>query len=158
MSPRSVEDVGPAVVALADVVGAAVPSPFGDEQWRAWVEREAAPSSSRRSTVVFVWRRPWMTLALDTYAASLLRLLGLDHVEWPGADRYPTVDLDVVTERAPDVILLPSEPYAFADKHRLEVETGVAGADVGLVDGQDLFWWGVRTPAAVDRLRGVIRS
>jgi hypothetical protein len=27
-----------------------------------------------------------------------------------------------------------------------------------LVDGQDLFWWGVRTPAAVDRLRAALTS
>jgi len=26
-------------------------------------------------------------------------------------------------------------------------------APVVLVDGQDLFWWGARTPGAVDRLR-----
>jgi hypothetical protein len=26
-------------------------------------------------------------------------------------------------------------------------------APVVLVDGQDLFWWGVRTPAAAERLR-----
>ena len=26
-------------------------------------------------------------------------------------------------------------------------------APVELVDGQDLFWWGVRTPAAMARLR-----
>jgi len=26
-------------------------------------------------------------------------------------------------------------------------------APVVLVDGQDLFWWGARTPAALDRLR-----
>jgi hypothetical protein len=25
-----------------------------------------------------------------------------------------------------------------------------------LVDGRDLFWWGTRTPAALDRLHGVL--
>jgi hypothetical protein len=27
-----------------------------------------------------------------------------------------------------------------------------------LVDGQDLFWWGVRTPAAAERLRRQLGS
>jgi hypothetical protein len=36
----------------------------------------------------------------------------------------------------------------------------VAGlaADVRLVDGQDLFWWGVRTAGAIGRLRQEIGS
>jgi hypothetical protein len=28
----------------------------------------------------------------------------------------------------------------------------VPDADVRIVDGQDLFWWGIRTPGAVERL------
>jgi hypothetical protein len=28
---------------------------------------------------------------------------------------------------------------------------------VVLVDGRDLFWWGARTSAAVDRLRALLR-
>jgi len=156
MSPRSIAEIGPAVVELAAAVGAGVPAPFGPSEWPAWVEGRAAIEGERRRCVAFVWRRPWMTLALDTYGAGLLALLGLDHVEWAGPDRYPEVSLDQVAGAEPDVILLPSEPYVFAEKHRGEVESGVPGVDVRLVDGQDLFWWGIRTPDAVARLRGAL--
>jgi hypothetical protein len=61
------------------------------------------------------------------------------------------VGLEQVADRHPDVVLLPSEPYPFRERHRAEV-AGLAD-DVRFVDGQDLFWWGVRTPAAIDRLR-----
>jgi ABC-type hemin transport system substrate-binding protein len=153
MSPRSVHDVGPAVAALAGVVDVPVPRPFGPSAWPEWLDGAAAVVADRRDCVAFVWRRPWMTLAPDTYAASLLWLLGIDHTAWPGPDRYPTVTLSDVAARGPDVVLLPSEPYAFGDKHVAEVEAGAPETDVRLVDGQDLFWWGTRTPAAAERLR-----
>ena len=54
---------------------------------------------------------------------------------------------------ASDVVLLPTEPYPFADRHLPEL---VQVAPASIVDGQDLFWWGVRTPAALLRLRGVV--
>ena len=50
----------------------------------------------------------------------------------------------------PDVVLAPSEPYAFGERHRTELETV---APLIFVDGQDLFWWGSRTLAALGRLR-----
>jgi len=46
-------------------------------------------------------------------------------------------------------VLAPSEPYPFAARHVPELESV---APVVLVDGQDLFWWGARTPMAFDRL------
>jgi ABC-type hemin transport system substrate-binding protein len=33
------------------------------------------------------------------------------------------------------------------------VQTALPDARVVIVDGRDLFWWGIRTPAAIDRLR-----
>ena len=49
---------------------------------------------------------------------------------------------------AADVVLAPSEPYPFAERHRNELEQV---APVRFVDGRDLFWWGVRTPGAIAR-------
>jgi hypothetical protein len=48
------------------------------------------------------------------------------------------------------VVLAPSEPYVFGEKHVPEL---APVAPVELVDGQDLFWWGSRTPLAIERLR-----
>src|SRR5205807_1142907 len=63
--------------------------------------------------------------------------------------RYPEVTLDQARARGPDVVLAPSEPYPFRRRHVPELEQV---APVELVDGRDLFWWGVRTPAAIARL------
>lgn len=141
MSPRTVADVGSAVRALAARLGVAAPT---------W---ELAPALPVRGRVVaFVWRRPWMTLAGDTYGSSLLARLGWDNAFADAADRYPEVTLAAVAARAPDLVLLPSEPYPFGARHVAEVATAVPDAHVALVDGRDLFWWGSRTPAAIERL------
>ena len=158
MSPRSVTDVGPAVVALGDAIGADVPVPLESPQWDRWLDeqRAAAPSERCRSAVL-IWRRPWMTTNADTYGSSLLDLLGIDNVFADSNERYPQVALEGIAERRPDLVLLPDEPYAFRERHIQEVAAAVADADVRLVDGRDLFWWGIRTPAAAARLRDALR-
>jgi ABC-type Fe3+-hydroxamate transport system substrate-binding protein len=154
MSPRSVVDVGPSVRAVCVMVGAAVPAPFGAGEWDAWVASvQVAPV---RDAFVAVWRRPWMSLAADTYGASLLELLGVGNVFADSAARYPEVELEAVAARAPDVILLPSEPYAFEARHADEVGRAVPGVPVVFVDGRDLFWWGIRTPSAAARLAAAL--
>jgi ABC-type Fe3+-hydroxamate transport system substrate-binding protein len=153
MSPRSVAEVGPAVAGLAEAVGAAVPEPFAPAAWSAWLEeRRRQRKGEPRRTFVLVWRRPWMTLAGDTYGSSLLQLLGCFNVFTGQGVRYPTVELAEAAGRAPDLVLLPTEPYPFKERHVAEVADGVRNAEVVIVDGQDLFWWGIRTPGAVERL------
>ena len=148
--PRAVADVGPAVAALAAAVDARTPSPFGEGEWDAWLERHDGP---RRGTVAtLVWRRPWMTMRGDTYGASVLARLGWASVAVPGPDRYPRGHVGrprrartrpgAAAERALPVLGPP----------RRRGDGGVTGSEIALVDGRDLFWWGARTPDALDRL------
>jgi ABC-type Fe3+-hydroxamate transport system substrate-binding protein len=154
MSPRSVEEVGPEVRALAERFDVPVPAPFTGARWDDWLATMLTPHWW--DAFVAVWRRPWMSLATDTYGASLLDLLGVGDVFGDALERYPEVTLEEVAARAPNVVLLPSEPYAFGPGHVAEVERSVPGVPVALIDGRDLFWWGVRTPVAAERLRAVL--
>jgi hypothetical protein len=95
-----------------------------------------------------------MTLNAATYGSSVLAALGLANVFASDPERYPTTTLDEVAARRPDLVLAPSEPYPFAERHVPELRT--VAADVRLVDGRDLFWWGARTAAALERLRQVV--
>jgi ABC-type Fe3+-hydroxamate transport system substrate-binding protein len=108
------------------------------------------PVPPRARVFVPIWRRPWMTLHGATYGSSLLERIGLLNVYADAPERYPETTLDDVRARRPDAVLAPSEPYPFAERHRAELEMV---APVVFVDGKDLFWWGVRTPDAIDRLR-----
>lgn len=103
-----------------------------------------------------IWKRPWMTINRHTYGASMLDRLGVDSVFADHADRYPTVEDQEIRRSRPDLVLLPSEPYPFAERH-VELIAGLApGARVELVDGQDLFWWGHRSVEALERLGDVL--
>ena len=144
-SPRSVEDVAPALVDLAARVGAEVEVELATEP--------LAPLAL--DAFIPIWRRPWMTLAADTYGSSLLASIGVRNAFGDADERYPTVELGAVADRGADVVLAPSEPYAFKPFH-LEVLRPIA--PVVEVDGQDLFWWGVRTPAARRRLHAAIAA
>jgi ABC-type Fe3+-hydroxamate transport system substrate-binding protein len=108
------------------------------------------------TAVVPIWRRPWMVLGPDTYGASVLAALGVRTLPVDTAQRYPTVDLAAVGE--PALVVLPSEPYPFAARHLAEVGRLLPGSRGVLVDGRDLLWWGVRTPAELARLRAVLRE
>ncbi len=158
-SVRSVADVAPCLSALAAAVDApanASPSAQPEhlvppQRYEAHRLRETGWGRGRgRRAFVPIWRRPWMTLNADTYGSSVLAVLGLTNVFGPDPERYPVTTLAAAAARHPDLVLAPSEPYPFGPRHVAELRA-VAG-DVRLVDGQDLFWWGVRTPAALERL------
>lgn len=50
------------------------------------------------------------------------------------------------------VSLVPSEPHDFAASHLDELRSALPSAEILRIDGQDLFWWGIRTPGAFARL------
>ncbi|MBV8692890.1 MAG: ABC transporter substrate-binding protein [Actinobacteria bacterium] len=140
LTVESLADVEPALGKLADALELTRPAFTLPEEEK----------QRRRRAFVPIWRRPWMTFNARTYGSSLLAHIGVDNVFADSDDRYPTVSLDDAAARQPGVVLAPSEPYVFTDKHVPELS---AVAPVELVDGQDLFWWGARTPAAIERLR-----
>lgn len=112
------------------------------------------PRPSRGVTAfVPIWRRPWMTISAATYAASMLRWVGIGVVTPASEERYPTVELSDVIDLGPDVVIAPDEPYPFGERHRQELEQV---APTIFVDGQDLVWWGTRTPEALGRLDAVL--
>lgn len=135
----AVADVAPALAALADRLHLAPPEPAPLPE----------PHELGLSAFVPIWRRPWMTLDATAYGSSVLAHLGITNVFAEAASRYPQVTLEAAAARRPDVVLAPSEPYPFGPRHEAEL---AAVAPVRFVDGQDLFWWGVRTPAALERL------
>lgn len=141
MSPRSVDEVGPALAALGEMVGVEVHEPV-----------LPPPTPPRMSAVAMIWRRPWMTQRRDTYGSSVLERLGYANPFAEAVDRYPIIELSAVATVGPDLVALPSEPYPFRARHVREIGAAVGSARVMLVDGRDLFWWGTRTAAALERL------
>jgi ABC-type Fe3+-hydroxamate transport system substrate-binding protein len=145
-----------------------------------WLERMDESRTTPCRVFAPIWLDPLMTFNAGTFAHDLLRVCGGTNVfaererQYPlaadlgeaesyptddpriaGRDlRYPRVTLEEVEAAQPDVILLPSEPYAFGeDDISLFAKLDVPAADNGrivLVDGSLLTWHGTRMARAFD--------
>jgi ABC-type Fe3+-hydroxamate transport system substrate-binding protein len=134
-----------------------------------WREPDAAAGQPR-------W---WMTINRDTYVHDVLRLSGGENIfadrlrHYPlGADlgeaapetpvperdvRYPRVTPTEIAAHAPDVILLPSEPFPFTEADLSAFDAypeipAVKHQRIYLVDGSLLTWPGIRLAKALGEL------
>ena len=105
-----------------------------------------------RRVLTLIWKDPWMSAGPDTYVGDLMRQGNLTPV---GPERYPTLTEADLTALAPELILLPSEPYRFLRKHQVELQKRFPTAEVRLVDGQALTWYLSRTTAGLDLVRSL---
>jgi ABC-type Fe3+-hydroxamate transport system substrate-binding protein len=121
-----------------------------EESWSA-----LAPPARRRTAVVPIWRRPWMVLGRDTFAGDVLSRLGVDHVYAGHEDRYPRVPLDELRAAAPDLVVLPDEPYRFTPEDGPEAFPGLPCA---LVSGRHLTWYGPSLAEAPRALGEALRA
>ena len=129
--------------------------------------------------------RWWMTINRDTYTHDVLRVCGGANVfadrdrRYPlAADlgqtravatdperdrRYPRVTPDEVAERAPEVILLPSEPYPFDEADLAAFAAfpeipAVKNNRLHLVDGSLFTWPGTRLALALADLPALLQA
>jgi len=129
--------------------------------------------------------RWWMTIHRDTYVHDVIRLcggrnvfadrerryplaadLGESQAATPGPaagrdTRYPRVTTQEVAEQAPDLILLPSEPYLFSESDLAAFDDfgeipAVKNKNIRLVDGSLLTWHGIRVARALAELPAII--
>ena len=111
-----------------------------------------------RSALYLIWREPWMTVARDTYIAAMLARVGWQ--TWPevrggasGAARYPVLQGDEPWLASIDRVLLSSEPYRFGAEHIALAQALCPNAQVQLVDGELLSWYGPRVLPGLRYLR-----
>jgi ABC-type Fe3+-hydroxamate transport system substrate-binding protein len=120
---------------------------------------DAAVATLPREPVLYlIWRKPWMTVARDTYIARLLACVGWQTLPAQqggehGAARYPTLQGDEPWLTHVREVLLSSEPYAFTQAHVAQAQALCPQAQVRLVDGELLSWYGPRTAAGLRYLR-----
>ncbi|MFI2763109.1 helical backbone metal receptor [Streptomyces echinatus] len=147
----------PQALAELDRVLTACGAP-GRPGWLAGAEEVWAflPEPVERATaVVPVWRRPWMVLGRDTFAGDVLARLGVDHLYAGHPERYPRVPLEELRAAAPDLVVLPDEPYRFTADDGPEAFPGLPCA---LVSGRHLTWYGPSLTAAPRVLAGALRA
>jgi len=131
--------------------------PFGLDvpRWLADAEQAwagPAPLPARRVAVP-VWRDPWMVVGARTFTGDVLARLGLVNVFGAGPGRYPHVEAGQIRAAAPDLVLLPDEPYPFTAGDGPEE---FPAQRVVLVSGRLLTWYGPSLATARTDLLGVI--
>ncbi|MGH4026524.1 MAG: helical backbone metal receptor [Pseudonocardiaceae bacterium] len=99
----------------------------------------SVPQPQWATAIVPVWRRPWVVLGRDTFAADVLRHLGVRNSYADHPERYPRPALDELRGRAADLVVLPDEPYAFTPSDGPEA---FAGTPCAFVSGRHLTWYG----------------
>jgi ABC-type Fe3+-hydroxamate transport system substrate-binding protein len=117
----------------------------------------------------------WMTINRQTYVNDVLRILGgqnvfsernyhhLTNPESPAISekieeqpiRYPRVIIADIRDTAPEVIILPSEPYAFGEDDRMRIQElfpdvpAVRNNRIYTIDGSLITWHGTRLARAL---------
>lgn len=123
--------------------------------WETVTPLEPGPDGSPLTAVVPIWRRPWMVLGRDTFAGDLLARLGVRQLYAGHPERYPRLPLDELRAAAPDLVVLPDEPYRFTWDDGPEAFPGTAAA---LVDGRMLTWYGPSLAEAARELSRALRA
>lgn len=100
------------------------------------------PSSTRR-VAYFIWRKPYMVAAGDTFINDLLNRAGFENV-FGTLSRYPEVRLSEINNMNCDYLFLSSEPYPFQEKHFNEFSALITTSKPVLVDGEMFSWYGSR--------------
>lgn len=124
---------------------------------RAELDACAALDWPRETVLYLIWRKPWMTIAADTYIARTLAAVGWT-VTTPaggerGSARYPALDdLDAEVARV-DRVLLSTEPFMFRQQHVAGLRSRYPHKPIELIDGEMTSWYGSRAIRGLAYLR-----
>ncbi|HEY4137696.1 MAG TPA: helical backbone metal receptor, partial [Casimicrobiaceae bacterium] len=97
----------------------------------------------RQRVLYLIWRKPWMTVARDTYIGATLARTGLDTLPTRATRRYPELADDDPAWREADRLIVSSEPYAFRTRDADELAARFA-RPAHLIDGEWTSWYGSR--------------
>ena len=147
---------------------------------------QAASAQPRLRGFVPIWKDPWMTMNQHTFVHDLLFHLGIENVfaererHFPleadlgnakplDADdpriaakdvRYPRINLDEVVALQPEIVILPTEPYAFSEddaKAFYDLEIPAAETEnIFLIGGSLITWHGTRLSYTLEELPPLI--
>lgn len=142
-----------------------------------WLERavdwlEGARGKAPRTFFCPIWRDGpvsspdgWMTFNQDTYAHDLLSLCGGENVFAARTDaRYPRVTREEISLAAPELVLLPSEPFPFTEDDvdgfltQFPDLPAVKHMRILRVDGRHVFWHGTRLGESIRVIPEILLS
>ena len=101
----------------------------------------------KKQCLYLIWKDPYIAVAANTFIHEMLGYAGFENC-LAHKKRYPEIDLETMKGLDPEVVLLSSEPYPFAEKHMAELQLIFPKALIKLVDGEMFSWYGSRIALA----------
>ena|SRR5215831_6307360 len=104
------------------------------------------PVTQQPSTCYLIWKRPLMTIGGDTFIHDMLTRCGFQNM-FANQTRYPEITIEQLQANEGNscrLLLLPSEPFPFKQKHVAELQQELPGTVILLVDGEMFSWYGSR--------------
>lgn len=133
--------------------------------------RRAVSHFESERVLYLIWKKPWMSIAGNTYIASMLRTVAWESYTTSGhasaaladvgASRYPSLRDEEVYGAAVNRILLSSEPYRFQERHVLAMKAELGAhskISVHVIDGEMCSWYGPRAIQGLNYLRQLRQS
>ncbi len=115
------------------------------------------PMAKSQKALYLIWRDPFMSVNSDTFIHDMMMRCGLINVSSEAKTRYPQLSPEQVHALNPDLVLLSSEPFPFAEKHIAEIQRLLPKARIGLVDGEAFSWYGSRLTQSAPYFKQLIR-
>ncbi|HND90070.1 MAG TPA: helical backbone metal receptor [Saprospiraceae bacterium] len=152
----TLEDALAMIEGLGALTGRAAAADRLRQQMTARFEAWQASRADRppRRAAYFIWRKPYMVAAADTFLHDMLGRAGFQNT-FAHLSRYPEVTLEQVAAAQPEVLLLSSEPYPFEQKHFGPLQEACPHAHIRVVDGEMFSWYGSRLLWAPEYFRSV---
>lgn len=113
------------------------------------------PIFPKKRIAYLIWKDPYIAAGSQTFIDAMLHDLGWTNV-FADQLRYPSFTLDELVQRKPDLVLLSSEPFPFANEHLAAIHAILPTSQPLLVDGEMFSWYGSRmqwAPAYFQKLR-----
>lgn len=98
---------------------------------------------SKQTVAYFIWNKPYMLAANNTFINFVLNDVGLTNA-FSNLERYPEVDEMILQKIAPEFCFLSSEPFPFNKEHVNELKKTLPNSKILIVDGEVFSWYGSR--------------
>lgn len=120
---------------------------------------QLTPHQRPKRCAYFIWWNPVMSINSHTFIHDMIARCGWQNVfEQRQDSRYPEITDDELVAANPEIILLSSEPFPFAEKHMTHFQKLLPEAKVLLVDGEMFSWYGSRLLHSTAYLQSLIEA
>lgn len=158
--PRAVDDALTLMLELGWILGKIVAASDLVEEIKDTIMAMKAPEK-RPGVLCPIWKNPYMSFNGWTFCSNLIELCGGENIFTDRKDSYFEFTLEEAKSREPDVVLLPTEPYAFTAEDGEEFrQAGVVSPEKGkirVVEGELITWFGVRMKKALETVPALLK-